>query len=399
MPYYIGDVIKDYKRLVIRTPEEFQKTGIDAKIQTNVDGIDPGKGTIHLSNGSSIPYDVLVMATGADAPRLGIPGEHLEGVFTLRNLTDSLRIKSYLNEKSCRRAVIVGGGYISMEMSEALRNLGIETRIIHRRALPVRRWDPELSKMIVEELSKNEVSFHPETQATAIDKGRDHRLRLITNHGEMEADLILLGLGARPNVDLARKIGIEIGETGAIKVDSRQRTSRQEVYAVGDCAEVYHRVSKRWIYLPLGDIANKQGRIAGQNIGGSPSEFPGVVGAQCFKVFGLEVAITGMTEEEAKQYGFESASTLIWGLPVGRPMARGERLGIKLTAEKSSGKLLGAQAVGVKGAVQRINTLSVALWCGLDIDQISYMDLAYAPPFGGAWDAIHVAAQNLRAKL
>jgi NADPH-dependent 2,4-dienoyl-CoA reductase/sulfur reductase-like enzyme len=399
MPYYIGDVIKDYKRLVMRTPEEFGKTGIEVKIKTRVDGIDPQKGTVYLSDGTSLPYEALVMGTGADATLLGIPGENLEGVFTLRNLTDSLRIKSYLNEKGCRRAIIVGGGYISMEMSEALRNLGIETRVIHRRLLPSRRWDPELSKMIVEELSKNDVSFHPETRATAIEKGKDFRLRLITDKGEMDADLVLYGLGSIPNVELAKSIGLQLGESGAIQVDFSQRTSREEIYAVGDCCEVFHRICKKWSYNPLGDVANKQGRIAGQNIGGQSSTFPGIVGAQCFKVFDLEVGITGITEEEAKQHGFQPVSTIISGLPVGRPMSRGERLGIKLTAEKSSGKLLGAQAIGVKGAVQRINSLSVALWCGLDVDQIGYMDLAYAPPFGGAWDAIHIAAQNLKNKI
>ncbi len=399
MPYYIGDVIKDYKRLVIRTPEEFQKTGIDARIKTTVDAIDPNKGTVHLSNGSSLPYEILVMATGADTVRLGIPGENLEGVFTLRNLSDGLRIKSYLNEKRCRKAVIIGAGFISMEMSEAMGNLGIETRIIHRDSLPVRRWDPELSRRIVEELSKNDVSFLPGTEATTIENGKDYRLRLITNNGLMEADLILCGLGITPNVALAESMGLQMGKSGAIRVDSFQRTSRENVYAAGDCCEVYHRVSGKWVYYPLGDIANKQGRIAGQNIGGFPSEFPGIVGAQAFKVFNLEVAAAGLTEEEAERDGFTPASTVMWGLPVGRPMTRGEKLGIKLTADRKTGRLLGAEAIGEKGAVQRINTLSAALWSGLDIDQISYMDLAYAPPFGGAWDPIHIAAQNLRAKL
>lgn len=384
---------------MIRTPEEFRKAGIEVKLNTQVDEIDPQKGTLSLSDGLTVPYEILVMGTGAEAAHLGIPGEGFEGVFVIRNLSDGLRIKSYLNEKGCRRAVIIGGGYISMEMSEALRNLGIPTQIIHRRTLPVKRWDPDLSTMIVEELSRNEVSFLPETQATAIEKGKDYRLRLITNNREIDADLILYGLGSTPNVALAQSIGLQLGQSGAIKVDSSQRTSREEIYAVGDCCEVFNRVSERWSYGGFGDVANKQGRIAGQNIGGHPSAFPGVVGAQCFKVFDLEVGITGLTEEEARQNGFDPVSTTIWGLPVGRPMSRGERLGIKLTAEKFSGKLLGAQAVGVKGAIQRINSLSVALWCGLDIDQIGYLDLAYAPPFGGAWDAIHIAAQSLKKKI
>jgi len=164
MPYYIGDVIKDYKRLVIRTPEEFKKTGIDVKIRTRVDGVDPAKGRVFLSDGSSLPYDVLVMATGADAIRLEVPGSDLEGVFVLRNLTDALRLKSFITEKDCRKAVLVGGGYIAMEMCEALRNLGLETTVMVRRTRPVMRWEAEFGKIILEELGKHGVLFLPETK-------------------------------------------------------------------------------------------------------------------------------------------------------------------------------------------------------------------------------------------
>jgi pyruvate/2-oxoglutarate dehydrogenase complex dihydrolipoamide dehydrogenase (E3) component len=211
--------------------------------------------------------------------------------------------------------------------------------------------------------------------------------------------MVLIGVGTKRNTKLAEAMGLKMGKTGAIQVDAFQRTSSENVYAVGDCCEVFHRVSGKWVYHPLGDIANKQGRIAGQNIGGFPSEFPGIVGAQSFKVFNLEVAATGLTEEEAERDGFQPASIIIWGLPVGRPMARGEKLGVKLVADRKTGKLLGAQTIGEKGAVQRINSLSLALWCGLSVEEVSYVDLAYAPPFGGAWDAIHIAAQNLRAKM
>jgi NADPH-dependent 2,4-dienoyl-CoA reductase/sulfur reductase-like enzyme len=399
MPYYIGDVIKDYKRMVIRTPEEFKKTGIDVKIRTRVDGVDPVKGQVFLSDGSSLPYDILVMATGADAIRLEVPGSNLEGVFVLRNLTDAIRLKSYISEKNCRKAVLIGGGYIAMEMCEALRNLGLETTVMVRRTRPVMRWDAEFAKMILDELDKHGVRFLPETRPVAVENGNGSRLRLVTDKGELDTDLVLMGVGARQNTALAESIGLALGESGAIKVDTRQRTTIEGVYAVGDCCEAFHRISGHWVYMPLGDIANKQGRIAGQNIGGHPSEFPGIVGAQCFKVFNLEVGATGLTEEEAVKCGFQPISSMIWGLPVGRPMSMGEKLGVKLIADKATGKLLGGQCIGEKGAVQRINSLSVALFAGMTLDDVSYLDLAYAPPFGGAWDAIHVAAQNLRAKI
>jgi CoA-dependent NAD(P)H sulfur oxidoreductase len=399
MPYYIGDVIKESKKLVIRTPEDFKKTGIDVKIKTRVDGVDPKEGSLSLSDGTSLPYDILVMATGAEAMRLDIPGRDLEGVYVLRDLTDALKMKSYLNEKGCKKAVLIGAGYIGMEMCEALRSLGIEVKVMDILPRPTIRWDAEFTKMIVEELAKNQVEFLPETKPLAIEKGKEYRLKLHTSGGELDADLVLMGVGTKRNAALAESMGIALGESGAIKVDFRQKTSREGVYAVGDCCEVYHKVAGRWVYFPLGDVANKQGRVAGQNIGGYPAEFPGVVGAQAFKVFKLEVAATGLTEEEAAKYGFQPVSVMIWGLPVGRPMAKGEKMGVKLVGDKTTGKLLGGQCIGEKGAVQRVSSLSVALWAGLSVDEVGYLDLPYAPPFGGAWDAIHIAAQSLRGKM
>jgi NADPH-dependent 2,4-dienoyl-CoA reductase/sulfur reductase-like enzyme len=399
MPYYIGDVIKEYKRLVIRTPEEFKKTGIDARVRTNVEGIDAQKGLVYLSGGTSIPYDYLVMATGADAVRLDIPGKDLEGVHVIRDLMHALKIKSYLNEGGVKKAVLIGGGYIGMEMCEALRNVGVEVKVVDILPRPAFRWDPEFTKMLVEELGKNQVEFLPETKPLAIEKGKGSKLKMSTSNGDLDADLVLMGVGARYNTALAQSIGIEMGQSGAIKVDFHQKTSRENVWAVGDCCEAFHRVAGKWVYFPLGDVANKQGRVAGQNIGGASVKFPGIVGAQAFKAFKLEVAATGLTEEEAVKYGFEPVSSLIWGLPIGRPMAQGEKLGIKLVGDKKTGKLLGGQCIGEKGAVQRVSALSIALWSGLTVDELGYVDLPYAPPFGGAWDAIHIAAQDLARKL
>ena len=399
MPYYIGDVIKESKKLVIRTPEEFKKTGIDVKIKTRVDSVDPQKCSLSLSDGTSLPYYFLVMATGAEAIRLDIPGRDLEGVYVFRELTDALKMKSYLNEQGCKKAVLIGAGYIGMEMCEALRSLGIEVKVMDILPRPTVRWDAEFTKMIVEELAKNQIEFLSETKPLAIEKGKEYRLKLHTSGGELDADLVLMGVGTKRNAALAKSMGIALGESGAIKVDFRQKTSREGVYAVGDCCEVYHKVAGRWVYFPLGDVANKQGRVAGQNIGGYPAEFPGIVGAQAFKVFNLEVAATGLTEEEAAKYGFQPVSAMIWGLPVGRPMAKGEKLGVKLVGDKKTGKLLGGQCIGEKGAVQRVSSLSVALWAGLSVDEVGYLDLPYAPPFGGAWDAIHIAAQSLRGKM
>jgi NADPH-dependent 2,4-dienoyl-CoA reductase/sulfur reductase-like enzyme len=399
MPYYIGDVIKDSGRLIARTPEEFRKTGIDVKIRTSVEGIDAKKGLVHTDGGESVPYDALVVATGADAIRLDIPGKDLEGVHVFRDLMHALKLKAYLNEGGVKKAVLIGGGYIGLEMCEALRNVGVDVKVVDILPRPAFRWDAEFTRLIVEELGKQQVEFLPETKPLAIEKGSGSRLRMTTSNGALDADLVLMGVGTRVNSGLAKEMGLALGASGAIKVDFQQRTSLENVWAVGDCCEVFHKVAGRWVYFPLGDVANKQGRVAGQNIGRTRAEFSGIVGAQAFKVFALEVAATGLTEEEAPRYGFDPAASLIWGRPIGKSFSRGERLGVKLVGDRKSRKLLGAQCVGEMGATQRVSTLSVALWAGLTVDEVGFLDLPYAPPFGGVWDAIHIAAQDLARKL
>ncbi|MBN1615212.1 MAG: FAD-dependent oxidoreductase [Deltaproteobacteria bacterium] len=399
MPYYIGDAIGDEKKLIARTPEKFRETGIDVRIDTRVEEVDPNRGRVRLADGATIPYDTLVLGTGTKPLLPGIPGEDREGVFTLKSLADAVRIKAWLKEIPCRKAIIVGAGFIGMEMCEALRNLGIEIQVFHRGTLPVNRWDREFSQAVLDEIRGHGVEFITEAAIQAIEEGNDHRLKLVTNHGDAEADMILMAVGVRPEVALAQQMEIELGESGAIRVDFSQRTLREGVYAVGDCCESFHRVSGRWVNIPLGDIANKQGRVAGRNIGGGSMVFPGIVGAQSFKIFSLEVAATGLDEREAARSGFLPISTLIWGNAIAGPMPENTKLGLKLIADRTTGKLLGAQAVGKAGAVSRINTLSCALWAGLTLDDIGWFDLAYAPPVGPAWDPIHIAAQKLRKEM
>jgi NADPH-dependent 2,4-dienoyl-CoA reductase/sulfur reductase-like enzyme len=239
------------------------------------------------------------------------------------------------------------------------------------------------------------VKFIGNAQATAVEKATGTSLKVTTDKGTWQGDMVLLAVGVRPDTSLAKAAGFNIGKTGAIAVNFAQQTSVENVYAVGDCCESWHRVSRRWVNIPLGDIANKQGRVAGRNIGGKPLTFDGIVGAQSFRLFNLECAATGLSEKESLDAGYTPVSNITWGSAM-VPALGMKRIGLKLIADKSSGKLLGAQAVGVAGVVGRINALSVALWTGLTLDEIGYLDLAYAPPFSGAWDIIHNAAQALR---
>lgn len=397
-PYYIGDIIKDENRLVARTPEEFRKRGIDVQLDTEVVNINPDANIVETKDSLMLPYDFLVIGTGTSAFVPDIPGRDLPGVYSLRNLEDAMHIKSWLREKSARRVVIIGGGFIGLEMSEALHAAGISTTILHKDAMPANRWDAELASLMLEELQSHGAEFIGNAQAKAIEKGHGSSLKVVTDTGAWEGDMVLMAVGVRPDSALAKTAGIVIGKTGAIAVNFAQQTSVENIYAVGDCCESWHRVSRRWVNIPLGDIANKQGRVAGRNIGGKPLTFDGIVGAQSFRLFNLECAAAGLSENEALNAGYAPVSNITWGSAMA-PALGTKKIGLKLIADKSSGKLLGAQAAGVAGAVGRINALSVALWTGLTLDDIGYIDLAYAPPFSGAWDIIHNAAQALRRMI
>ena len=399
MPYYIGDVIKDERKLIARTPEKFEASGIHVLLNRKVEEVDREKREVRLEDGERLPFDALVMATGAAATRPPIPGLDLPGVYSLKSLPDAIAIKKAIGEGRVRKAAILGAGFIAMETAEAFRSAGVDTTLIQRAELPVRRWDPEYSAMIKDELQKHGVHCMPLTSPRAIERGTAGGLKVLTNREDVEADLVLVATGVKPDTFFAGQLGIAVGKTGAVAVNFAQETSRAGVYAVGDCCESFHRVSRSWTSLPLGDIANKQGRVAGSNIGGAPLFFPGVVGAQCFKVFDLEVATTGLTEDEAVRSGFSPVAEKMTGTPTARSMSTGERVHLKIVADRSSGRLLGAQAVGRKGVVSRINLLSAALWSEVTVGEMAYMDLAYAPPFGGAWDPVHIACQELLRKL
>jgi len=391
-------VIKDDKKLIARTPEKFRENGIDVWLNTEVVNVNYERNTVEISTLKNLPFDFLVMATGTKAMMPDIPGIDSPGVFVLKNLEDALQIKSYMRKNNCRKAIIIGAGFIAMEISEALHLTGVKTTIFHRGNLPANRWDAELSKEMLAELTANGVEFVPRAETSTVEKGNDSPLKAITNQGTWNADMIIVATGVKPNVELAQSINLKIGSSGAIAVNHFQQTSKENVYAAGDCCESYHRVTGRWVNIPLGDIANKQGRVVGRNVGGRPLTFDGIVGAQSFRLFNLECAATGISEKEAAENGYNPVSVLVWGSAMAKTMGQ-KKIGLKMIADKSSGKFLGAQAVGEAGVIGRINALSVALWTGLNIDEIGYLDLAYSPPYGGAWDIIHNTAQALRRSI
>jgi len=364
------------------------------RLHTPVEGVKPEAQKVVLAGGETVLFDSLAVATGA-APRLpDVPGLDIEGIFTLRNLADALRIKRFIQERRARRAVAVGAGFVSLEMCEAFRGLGLETTVVESEARPVMRLPEDFSAKIVEELQANGIAFMPGVKLEGFDRSAGG-IVVHTGSGALEADLVLIAIGVKPEVRLAAEAGIALGRSGAIAVNNRQQTNLPFAYAAGDCCESYHRISRKQVYIPLGDTANKQGRVAGANIAGQDVTFPGIVGSQCFKVFGLEVASTGLNEEEARQAGLTATAATIQGVSRAHSYPGAKRLWLRLVADSESGRLLGAQAVGGEGVVARINILASALAGGLSLEQVAYLDLAYAPPFSGSWDPIHIAAQQL----
>ncbi len=397
-PYYIADRIENPLSLIARTPEAFEASGVQVHLGTAIEDMDLNGMTVRDSAGKSWGFDHLVYATGARPLLPGIPGETSTRVFTLKNLEDAIHIKSFARNHAARKVVILGAGFIAMEMCEAFRDLGMETTVLYRGKVPVKQMGQGLSELVLEELERQGVRFVSECRLAAIHED-GNEVQVETNQGIFHGDLVLVALGIRPNVHLAEASGIRLGETGAVWTDASQRTNVPNIYSAGDCTESHHLVSRKPVYLPLGDVANKQGRIAGANIGGEAALFPGVVGSWCCKIFDLEAASTGLNEQQALEAGLHPVSALVQGRSRAHVYPGSEPIHIRLVAERSTGLLLGAQMVGKEGAVGRTNVVAACLQRQGSLEHLAYMDLCYAPPYSPVWDPLHIAAQECQKKL
>ena len=366
--------------------------------------IDPRRGRVRVldhGNGQEreVPYDRLVLALGSRSRRLGIPGEEARNVFTLKDLGDGIRIRQFLDDGRPRRAVIIGAGYISLEVAEALRRRGVGTTLLYRGEVPYSGLEPEVGRLIVKALEENGVRYVPKVTPQVLEGDEGEAHRVVTDVGVFEADLFFVGVGVEPNVELARQAGIEIGETGGIAVDQGMRTSDPSIFAAGDCCEKYHRVIGRFVLAPLGDVANKEGRVAGENAVGGDATFNGIVGASCVKVFDLEIGVAGVSEAVAQRLGFRTISQVVETTSrVGiYPGAKPSLL--KLVADACTGRLLGGSLVGTDGEARKVNALAVALYNRMSLEEVAQLDLAYAPPFSSVLDPMLVAATLLQRRV
>jgi len=400
IPYFVGDVVTDVERLIARDPRTFrERYAIDVRLGHQVTEIDLGRRAVKAvdTQGRSErwePFDLLVIGTGATPTRPPLPGAEAKGVFGVQTLDDGLAVRRALAGDSPRRAVIVGSGYIGLEMAEAFKLQGLDVTVVDRGPQPMATLDPDMGALVADAMRSMGIVLHTGEAAVGFETADGRAAAVVTDQRTIPADIVVLGLGVRPNSELAAAAGITTGPTGAVKVDRRMRTDTQGVWAAGDCAEKFHRISRRPVAIALGTHANKEGRVAGINIGGGYATFPGVLGTAVSKICEVEVARTGLTEAEAAESGFESLGVVVDSTTRAGYYPGAAPIKTKLIVEKRSGQHLGAQIIGREGAAKRIDVLSVALWAGMGVDEILNLDLSYAPPFSPVWDPVLIAARK-----
>lgn len=400
LPYYIQGMIEDVNRLIVRTPEQFEEKGVHIHLNKRCTKILPDEHKIIVVDTKEniveeVSYDKLAIATGARPILPAIQNVHLNNVFTLRKLKDGVEIRNKLRDAETKKAVIVGGGYIGIELLEAFYKNNIETTLIERDSSILSLFDPEMSDLIeknIVDMSDGLVKIITNDAVIAFE-GDGKVQRVVTQNGNIiDADLVVIAVGVVPNTEIASAAGIELGVSNAIRVDNRMQTSAKDIYAAGDCTENFHLVSKNYCWMPLGSTANKEGRCAAINIAGQYDAFPGVLGSAVTRFGWLTMSITGLTETDAKKYGFDPICATMTKKDRAGYMPDAENITIKLIVDKRSKKILGAQAIGCGDADKRVNTVASAINSEQTLDGFLHTDITYAPPFSTAVDPLISAA-------
>jgi NADPH-dependent 2,4-dienoyl-CoA reductase/sulfur reductase-like enzyme len=411
LPYYISGTVGSREDLIVHDPEFFRRERhIDVRTRTEAVEVRPRERMVVCRTPlgeESLGYDALVIATGARAVRPPLPGVDLPGVFTLRSVPDGDAIRRRLEELGAGkaahgaiRAAIIGGGYIGLEMAEALVARGARVTIIELLPNLLSTYDPDMSDLVLRELLDRDVIVRTDTRVEGFEPGDGAHVGCVRAGGQrLSTDIVLMSVGVRPRVELASAAGIGLGRSGAIAVNPRQVTSEPAILAAGDCCEAPHIVTGRSTWIPLGTTANKQGRVAGENAVGGDVKFTGVAGTSVTGIFGLAAAQTGLSTAAAEREGFAPDSVRIAGVTRAHAYPGGGRITVKLVFDTGSARLLGAQIVGVEGVAKRIDTVAAALTAGMSVMDLAAVDMSYAPPFSPVWDPILVAANQAVKKL
>jgi NADPH-dependent 2,4-dienoyl-CoA reductase/sulfur reductase-like enzyme len=403
LPYLVAGEVASPDDLVARSPEEHRARGVDVRTRHEVRSIDVGSRTlavIDLDTGDERvePYDDLLVATGATPVRPPLPGIDASGVFDLRTLPDAAEVDRALT--GAGTAVVVGAGYVGLEVAEALRARGAQVVLVEQADRPMTSLDPEMSALVAEALQRLGVRAHFGATVHGFDTDDRGSVRAVdTDAGTFDSPLVVLGLGARPASELARAAGIGVGDHGGIVVDRSMRTDTDGVWAAGDCVGSFHRVARRDVVIGLGTHANRQGRVAGTNLGGGHATFEGVLGTAITRVGDLEVARTGLSVAEAAEAGLHPVAVTHRSSTAAGYMPGADEVVVRVVCQAGSGRLLGAQIVGGAGAAKRIDVFATALWNDMTVAEVAAMDLSYAPPFSPVWDPVSSAAARAAVEV
>ena len=394
IPYWVGDYVPDRDALLARMPSWFEERDIAVHLGARAEAIDLDGGAVTASDGRRFPYDRLVVATGGRPLRPPVPGLDAPNVHGVHRLADGAAIRATL-AAGAKRAVVIGGGYIGLEMAEVLMERGLHVTVVLADALPMQLLDADMSKRICAAMGELGIEVHTGEPVREIETDADGVARAVrTDHGSYDADIVVLGTGLGPEVGLAREAGLRLGSTGAVEVDRTQRsTSHPEVFAAGDCAQTFHRLTGEDVHIPLGTHANKQGRVAGSVIGGRAARFAGVIGTAVTKVCSLEIGRTGLCTTQAERAGFDFVTETVEGTTKAGYFPGAEQIAVKVIIDKGSGLVLGAQILGGEGSAKRIDVFATAIWAGMTAEQLAGADLSYAPPFSPTYDPVVVAAR------
>ncbi|MGV9606786.1 FAD-dependent oxidoreductase [Streptomyces sp. NPDC003631] len=401
IPYWVGGDVATRDELIARTPEEHAARGIDLRMRTEVTEIDVAGRRVRtraVDSGAEAwtSYDKLVIATGARPIRPDLPGIDAPGVHGVQTLDDGQALLDSLAATRGRSAVVVGAGYIGVEMAEALVNRGYEVTVVNRGKEPMATLDPDMGRLVHEAMEGLGIRMVDDAAVTKILTGDDGRVRAVgTESAEYPADVVVLGIGVRPETGLARAAGLPLGEHGGLLTDLSMRVRGHEnIWAGGDCVEVMDLVSGRERHIALGTHANKHGQVIGTNVGGGYATFPGVVGTAVSKVCDLEIARTGLREKDARRAGLQYVTVTIESTSRAGYYPNAASMKVKMLAERRTGRLLGVQIVGREGAAKRVDIAAVALTARMTVEEMTALDLGYAPPFSPVWDPVLVAARK-----
>jgi len=400
LPYFIGGFNTDPGKMIARTQEQYDQMGLRICLRHEALRVDVAAKRVQIRNNESCDvfwddYDKLMISVGCESVMPKVQGSNLPTVFYMKTMEDGLLFQKVLHFQGADHVVIVGGGYIGVEMADVLRNLKKRVTVLEVADRLLTSFEPEFSELAAREMERQGVSVKLGERLAAITDEGDHRL-VHTDHGDIRADVVLVAAGVMPATEFLNGTGLIMARNGALLVDRQQRTSNPDIFAAGDCAMCWHRVAREDCFLPLGTVANKCGRIAGANMAGGFETFEGMLGTAAIKVCDLEMMRTGLSEADAQRMRVDYGTKLVTALDHPPYYPNPTKLTIKLLYEKRTLRLLGANIAGVKGAVLRGNIFATAIHAGMTTMQLGTVDLAYAPPFATVWDSVHIAANTAK---